>query len=88
MEDKNSKNLTKPIVTMAVGAVVGLLIAGLSMGTLGPLGFVVFGLSVVFAGIWVMTHCSFKWSKVLAVSLILTPVIFIYVTVINFWFNL
>jgi len=87
MEDKNSKSPTKPIVALAVGVVVGLLITVLSLGALGPLDFIVFGLSVVFAGIWVMTNYSFKWSKLLAISLILTPVIFIYIKVINFGLN-
>lgn len=68
-----------------MGALVGLLIAALSLGTVGPLGFVVFGLSVVFVGIWLMTPCSFKHSQVLAVSLNLTPIIFIYVSAIQLW---
>jgi|GEM_PF-7064274 len=85
MKGKKPIKLEKPISIILVGFLLGFFIAVLSLGLLGPLGIAVFGLFMVFSGIWVMTNYTTKWSKFLALGLILTPIFCIYVFVFNFW---
>ncbi len=77
--DQDNATIKSPILAMLAALVFALLITTLSLGLLGPLGMLLFGLSMVWLGIWLLLHQTSRTSRVCAIVLIVSPVIGVYV---------
>jgi Na+/phosphate symporter len=78
------KKYDKPILMVVAGFVAGVLVTFLSLGVLTPLGAVLFGLSLVLAGLWILTHTQHKWAQLLGITLMVSPFFIILAFFIRF----
>jgi hypothetical protein len=72
-ESRAEASAAAPFGVLAGAAALGLLLAGVSLGLLGPLGAVVFGLACVLSGFWLLLNRRSRASRWLATVLIFVP---------------
>ena len=81
MQQTKGKSIGFPILLVVSAGIVAAFIWVLSFGLLLPLSVTIIGLSLVLSGIWTLLNRSSKTSRILASTLIGTPLVLVLVFV-------